>query len=383
VAKKRGNGEGSISRRKDGRWWGRYTVHGANGRKQKAVYGKTRAEVAEKLRRALVDRDNGLIFDSGNLTVGEYLDRWIADCVRPLVDQGKMAHSTYVRYSGIVRNHLKPTLGHRKLKDLGRAEVRRLYNQKARELSPRSVDYLHITLQKALNQAVRDDLVPRSVVIGERPKSTHDREEAKALSPIQVRALLEAAEGERNEALYVVAVHTGLRQGELLGLKWEDVDLEGSTLSVRRSLKVTDQGLVLGPTKNRASRRSIPLNRSAVAALKFHRLRQNKERLRLGELWDDRNLVFPNRVGKPINHCNLYNREFKGLLQNAGLQDQGFTFHSLRHTFATELFRRGKHPKIVQSLLGHSSITQTMDRYSHLLEGIGGDAVSVLDETFG
>jgi integrase len=152
VAKKRGNGEGSISRRKDGRWWGRYTVYGPNGRKQKAVYGKTRAEVAEKLRRALVDRDNGLIIDFGNLTVGEYLDRWIADCVRPLVDQGKMAHSTYVRYSGIVRNHLKPALGHRKLKDLGRAEVRGLYNQKAKELSPRSVDYLHITLQKPLTK---------------------------------------------------------------------------------------------------------------------------------------------------------------------------------------------------------------------------------------
>ena len=129
------------------------------------------------------DRDNGLNFDSGNLTVSEYLDRWLADCVRPLVDQGKMAHSTYVRYSGIVRNHLKPALGHRKLKDFSRAEVRRLYNQKAKELSPRSVDYIHITLQKALTQAVRDDLVPRNVASGERPSSTQDREEAKALSP--------------------------------------------------------------------------------------------------------------------------------------------------------------------------------------------------------
>jgi integrase len=166
-------------------------------------------------------------------------------------------------------------------------------------------------------------------------------------------------------------------------LRWEDVDLEGGKLSVRRSLKVTDQGLVFGPTKNKASRRSVPLNKSAVAAFKAHRLRQNEERLRLGELWEDHGLVFPNRVGKPMNHSNLYNREFKVLLKKAGLQDQGFTFHSLRHTFATELFRRGKHPKIVQSLLGHSSITQTMDRYSHLLEGIGGDAVEGLDESFG
>jgi integrase len=294
-----------------------------------------------------------------------------------------MVHSTFVRYEGITNNHLKPTLGNRKLKNLTRADVRRLYAEKSKTLSPRSVDYVHTTLQKALAQAVIDHLIPSNVASGERPRSSRNCEEAKALSPIQARALLTAADGERNEGLYVVALHTGLRQGELLGLKWEEVDLEGTKLSVRRSLKVTDQGLVLGPTKNKASCRSVPLNRSAVAALKVHRLRQNEERLRLGQLWEDQDLIFPNRVGKPINHCNLYNREFKGLLKKAGLQDQGFTFHSLRHTFATELFRKGKHPKIVQSLLGHSSITQTMDRYSHLLEGIGGDAVEGLDESFG
>jgi integrase len=245
------------------------------------------------------------------------------------------------------------------------------------------VDYIHTTLQKALAQAVTDDMIPRNVASGERPRSSRNQEEAKALSPIQVRALLTAAGEARNAALYVVAVHTGLRQGELLGLQWDSVDLEGGKLSVRRSLKVTNQGLAFGSTKNKASRRSVPLSKSAMAALKAHRLRQNEERLRLGELWEDHGLVFPNRIGKPINHCNLYNREFKGLLVKAGLRDLGFTFHSLRHTFATELFARRMHPKIVQSLLGHSSITQTMDRYSHLIEGIGGEAVEGLDETFG
>ena len=159
---------------------------------------------------------------------------------------------------------------------------------------------------------------------------------------------------------------------------------EGQTgkISVRRSLKVTENGLDFGPPKNKASRRSVPLNKTAVAALKAPQARQNEERLRLGESGRTTDLVFPNRVGKPMNHNNLYHREYKALLKKAGLQDQGFTFHSLRHTFATELFRRGKHPKIVQSLLGHSSITQTMDPYSHLLEDIGGDAVGGLDETF-
>jgi integrase len=166
-------------------------------------------------------------------------------------------------------------------------------------------------------------------------------------------------------------------------LRWEDVDLEGGKLSVRRSLKVTDQGLVFGPTKNKASRRSVPLNKSAVAAFKAHRLRQNEERLRLGELWKDHSLVFPNRIGKPINHSNLFNREFKPLMQNTGVQDQGFTFHSLRHTCATLLLSKNVNPKIVQEMLGHATITQSMDTYSHVMPGMSDAAATALEEALG
>ena len=326
-----------------------------------------------------------MVLDDGKLTVAEYLTRWLSDCLTPLVGSGKMEHSTYVRYAGIVDRHLSPTLGRKKLRDLTRTEVRALYAAKGRELSSRSVDYIHVTLQKALSQAMRDDLIPRNVAAGERPRSSRKREEIKALSSVQVRALLTAASeaGTRNEALYIVAVHTGLRQGELLGLKWADADLAGRRLSVRRALKVTDHGLDFGPPKNNASRRSIPLSKTAAAALRAHRTRQNKERLRLGDLWQDQDLVFPNRVGKPMDHGNLYDREYKPLLQSAGLGDEGFTFHSLRHTFATELFNQRKRPKIIQSLLGHSSITQTMDTYSHLLDDVDDDEIRGLDEVFG
>jgi integrase len=145
---------------------------------------------------------------------------------------------------------------------------------------------------------------------------------------------------------------------------------------------VTDHGLDIGPPKNNASRRSVPLSKTAAAALRAHRKRQNEERLRLGDLWQDHDLVFPNRVGKPMYHGNLYDREYKPLLQSAGLGDEGFTFHSLRHTFATELFNQRKRPKIIQSLLGHSSIVQTMDTYSHLLDDVDDDEVGRLDEAF-
>jgi len=376
-----------ITKRKDGRYMARYTVHTPDGPRRKTIYGSKYKDVEKKLNEARANADKGLVFDADNLKAGEWLDSWLSDCLKPRVRSGKMAHSTYVRTEGIVNNHLKPALGRRKLKDLTRAEIRRLYSEKGEKLSPRSVDYIHATLQMSLSQAVRDDLIPRNAAAGERPRSTRNRTEAKVLSPAQVKALLTAASeaGTRNEALYVVAVHTGLRQGELLGLKWSDVSLEDAgRLSVRRSLKVTEGGLDFGPPKNKASRRSVPLNKTAVAALRAHRTRQNKERLRSpGSDWRDLDLVFPNRVGGPTDHNNLYYREYKPLLERAGLAGEGFTFHTLRHTFATALFVRREHPKVVQSLLGHSSITQTMDTYSHLMDGIGGDAVDGLDGAFG
>jgi len=383
--KSRANGDGDVFPRKNkaGRITSYRGAYVGRDSKRRYVSGKTKTEAREALAAARADAAGGVVLDAGKLTVAEYLERWLLDCLTPLVDSGKMEHSTYVRYAGIVDRHLSPTLGRKKLRDLTRTEVRALYAVKGTELSSRSVDYIHVTLQKALSQAVRDDLVPRNVAAGERPRSSRSRREIKALDREQARALLEAARGQRNEALYVVALHTGLRQGELLGLKWSDLDLAGRRLSVRRALKSTDHGLDFGPPKNRASRRSVPLSKTAVAALRAHRTRQNEERLGLGELWQDHDLVFPNRVGKPLDHGNLYYREYKPLLERAGLGNEGFTFHSLRHTFATELFDQHKRPKIIQSLLGHSSITQTMDTYSHLLGDVDDDEIGGLDEAFG
>ena len=139
-----------------------------------------------------------------------------------------------------------------------------------------------------------------------------------------------------------------------------------------------------GPPKNNASRRSVhPLARRRRPLWRAHRTRHNEERLRLGDLWQDHDLVFPNRVGRPLDHNNLYHREYKPPLLKAGLGDEGFTFHSLRHTFVTELFNQRKRPKIIQSLLGYSSITQTMDTYSHLLDDVDDDEIGGLDEAFG
>jgi integrase len=232
VSRKRGNGEGSITKREDdGRWMARYTVHTAAGRKRKTIYGKTRAEVAEKLAKAVMDRTDGLVFDEGSLRLFKYLERWLADSVRDTVRA-----TTYENYAYLVRTYIVPSLGRVKLTTLTPAHVQRFYREKLDSgLAPRTVQYLHTLLRKALKQAVKWGLIPRNVtdaVDAPRPA----KKEIKYLSFDQAKAFLKVASEDRFWALYVLAISTGLRRGELLGLRWEDLDVERGVLRVRRSL---------------------------------------------------------------------------------------------------------------------------------------------------
>ena len=372
--KSRGNGDGDVYARKNKNgktigYRGTYWVQTANGPKRRYVSGKTKAEARAALNKAKADRDGGLVYDAGKLTVGEYLNRWLTDSVKDTVRR-----STFVRYESIARNHLSPTLGRIKLKNLNPAQVRGLYREKLQSLSPRSVNYIHVTLHKALAQAVMDGLIPRNVTDAVKAPQAL-RKQIKPMTPVEVMKFLSAASGDRLEALYVLAVHTGLRQGELLGLKWGDVNLETRTLSVKRSLD-TD-GTFNSPKRNK-SRRTVKLTVQAVEALKSHRVAQNEERLLLGSLWEDHGLIFPNKVGKPMDADNLYHRSFKPLLKSVGLS--GFTFHSLRHTCATLLLSKNINPKIAQEMLGHATISQTMDTYSHVLPGMQDEAVAALED---
>jgi integrase len=271
MTRRRGNNEGSISRRKDGRWMGRYSVHTAEGPKQRAVYGKTRVEVAEKLTKAMADRDGGITYDAGKLTVSEYLNRWLSDSVRDTVRQ-----RTYERYEQLVRVHIVPALGRLKLKNVTPAHVRGLCRSKLEDgLAPRTVQYIHRTLSKALEQAVNDGLIPRNAASSVKPPQPHG-EEIRPLDPGQVRSFLASISGDRLEALYVVAITAGLRQGELLGLRWEDVDLDAGTLQVRRTLSEAGSGRIFEAPKS-GKGRSIRLTSKATEALRGHRKRQLEE----------------------------------------------------------------------------------------------------------
>jgi integrase len=251
MSKKRGNGEGSVYRRKDGRWVGQYLVYTAKGPKYRYLYGKTRAEVAAKLTRALANREGGLTFDTDKVTVAAYLDRWLADSVK-----GTVRISTYERHEQIVRLHIKPSLGCIGLKKLTPTHVRGLYREKLEAgLASATVHKIHSTLHKALSQAVGDGLVPRNAADVKAPRPTP--EEMRPLSEEEARKFLETAKAseDRFEALYMLAVSTGLRRGELLGLRWDDVDLERGTLRVGRALVREGGGHALGETKTKRSRR--------------------------------------------------------------------------------------------------------------------------------
>src|SRR5215207_4738322 len=284
---RRGNGEGSIYQRKDGRWVGQYVVYTAKGPKYRYLYAKTRAAVAEKLTKAMAERDGGLVFDVNNLKLGEYLDQWLNNSVRDTVRQ-----RTWERYEQNARVHLKPALGRVKLKNLTPTQVRGLYRSKLDAgLSPRTVEYVHTTLRKALKDAVADGLVPRNATDGIKAPRP-EKKEINPLSPEHTRAFLDAVVGDRLEALYVLAVHRGLRQGELLGLKWDDVDLKGGTIQVRRTLSLTKNGHKFEAPKN-GKGRSIKLTQAATDTLTSHLERQLGDIESLGDAYQDHGLIFP------------------------------------------------------------------------------------------
>ena len=205
-------------------------------------------------------------------------------------------------------------------------------------------------------------------------------EEMHPLSPDEARKLIEAARGDKLEALYILAVQTGLRQGELLALKWEDVDLNEEVIRIRRTLVRSGGRIALGEPKTKGSRRTIYLTGAAMEALKIHLEQQLEDIERLGDLYHDLGLVFTSGVGTLINPSNLRRRSFAPLLKRAGLPQ--IRFHDLRHTCATLLLSRNVHPKYVQELLGHATVAITLDTYSHVIPGMGNHTARAMEDVF-
>jgi integrase len=369
MPKRRANNEGTIYKRQDGRWVAAVVLPGG---KRKSLYGKTRQEVAQKLTVALKTVQDGLPIASDQLTVERFLCDWLQSV------QPGIRPSTHRRYEQLLRIYAVPVLGALRLSRLEPRHVQQLYTQcLAQGSAPATVRQLHAVLRRALGQAVKWGTLPRNVATVVTPPRVQ-RHDMTPLSTDQVKALLSAAHGERFEGLYVLAITTGMRLGELLGLRWQDVDLPGSTLHVRHTLVRTPTGWQLAEPKTDRSRRRITLGPRAIEALRHHRSRQAAERLRMGPIWQEQDLIFANEIGKPMDAGNLLHRSLWPLLQKAELPR--FRFHDLRHTAATLLLGQGVHVKIVSELLGHSTVGLTLDVYSHVLPDMQQQAAVAMEK---
>lgn len=366
---RRGNSEGSIVKRSDGRWMARLTLDDGT---RKTWYAKTRAEAAKRLNTALRDRDAGLPIVGEKQTVAHYLTTWLDDIrstIRP---------RSWVRYEEAIRLHVLPTLGSITLSRLTAQQLQGLYTAKLKEgLAPATVARIHAVVRRALGEAERLSLVQRNVAtLVKAPRPV--RSEMRVFTPEQARAFLVAVEGHPMEAFYVLALTTGMRRGELLALHWADVNLKEGYIQVRFTVQHLGEGrYVFTPPKTARSRRKIALTARAIEALRSHQRRQLAQREEVGRAWHDEGLVFTNAIGHPLRGNHILERDFLPILTRANLPR--IRLHDLRHTAATLLLVQDINPKVVAEMLGHSTVSMTLDTYSHVLPDMQKHATVALD----
>ncbi|HEX5144949.1 MAG TPA: site-specific integrase [Mycobacterium sp.] len=393
MANKKANGEGSIYQRFDGRWCGSGYVLAADGSSRRIyVYGVTRKEAADKLTDKLADSNRGLVIAKDpTITVAEYLTAWLTTVARQ-----RLRATTYVTYEGLIRRHLIPGLGNRRLGALTVTEVRTFLDKiqtvcqcctwgwdVARDpndkqpskrprccaigacchqtIKPATVRYIRAVLSAALADGVREDLLGRNVASSIRLPTP--RSDFQPFTAGEARRYLLAAAYHRHNALYELALRTGLRKGELLGLQWSDIDLDAGHLYVKRTLARTKGRPTFQPVKTYRSARRISVPRECVASLIRYRSRQDIDRRAAGDGWKDNGLVFTNPSGGPMDPVTVF-RNHETICELADVRY--IRFHDLRHTCATLLLEQGVDLVTIKDLLGHAQIHTTADIYSHV-----------------
>jgi integrase len=370
MGKKRGHGEGTVY--KVGR---RYRAQVMVGGVFHRAYFDTEKEARLWLAEIRVRAARGFLPEPSRLTLGEYLQHWLENVARHTVRPW-----TYVSYESRVRVHIIPELSHIRLQALKPSDLEAFYSRKLQAgLSRRSVAFLHAVLRRALGHAERLGLIDRSPA-GRVQPPRWNAPQARTLSPEEAARFLEAARRSEYYPLFVLALATGMRKGELLGLRWSDVDLAGGTVRVTRTLYRVGGRWVEGEPKTAAGKRKVVLPPGAAAVLKEHRTAQLEARLKAGADWAPgpglEDLVFTSRTGKPILPRNV-NRALEAVLRRAGLPQ--LRFHDLRHSHATLLLKEGVNPRVVQERLGHSTVSLTLQVYSHVLPDLQAEAAEKLD----
>jgi len=346
-------------------------------RRQTFTVKGTKREAEEALTRALSALDAGTYVQPGKLTVGEYLDTWLQDSARPNV-----AAKTFQTYADFVRIHLKPGLGAHRLTALQPLHVQQFLGEKLARgradgtggLAPRTVLHHFRVLSEALRHAVRLGLLAANPCDRVNPPSQQRRAPA-VVDEDGAAALLEAADGSWLYVPILLAIGTGMRRGEILALRWSDLDMGRGIARVQQSLEETRQGLAFKEPKSAAGRRAVALGSLLVEALREHQQEQRRTREALGAPWQANDLVVCHLDGSPRSPDGL-TLAFRRLARRA---DCHLTFHGLRHCHASHLLKAGVNPRVVSERLGHSSVRLTLDTYSHVLPGLQEDAAARTD----
>lgn len=367
---RRGNHEGSIFKRSSGKWRAQISLDGH----RLSLTAATKAECQAWLRKLQDQIDQGLSYKGASLTLDEFLAYWLSTvhiALRP-----KVAH----QYERIVANHISPTLGSTKLRELRPEQIDQLYQAELKlGIGNRTIRLTHAVLHRALKKANQMGYIARNPADSATPPRLICKE-MMVLDEEQVVRFLIAARNSRNYALFLLAVKTGMRQGELLGLKWSDLNWTSGVLQVRRQLqRVPSHGFTFCEPKTLAGRRSIQLGEGTLAALRDHMAYQQQEKSLLAGRWQESGLIFTSSIGTPLDLRNLL-RDFKEVLANAGLPP--IRFHDLRHTAASIMLNRNIPVLTVSRILGHSKPSITLDVYGHLISGAQLEAARIMDEAF-
>jgi integrase len=412
MARKRLNGEGTISKRKDGLWMAKATING----ERISFYSRDPQEVKNKLADALDQARKGIYIKSNRQTFGEWIDIWLKEYAKPTVRP-----TTYDSYVYQIGFHIKPGLGDIVLRELQPAQIQKFYNAKLKQkimdrrkekaikrqerrekkdpskkriektISPATIRRMHVIINGALEQALKEGKIIRNPAKATRPPKI-EKKEARYLSPDELRGFLATIENDRWYPAIITALNTGVRLGELVALKWGNIDLEKGVIYIKEAVswvrQETGWTLITHPPKSQKGVRNIPLPAEAIKVLKAQRTKQAEEKVRIGEAYlgngekhdlkQDQWFAFTWEDGRLVDPFYL-SKHFAKLIKKYGLS---LNFHGLRHSYATALLEAGEHPKVVQELLGDSTISVVLDTYSHVLPGLKERAASKLDELF-